>query len=199
MKTSRDLVLAAVFGSVVMVGGALANGTAQAAQDGTSGNIRVAQNIELNVFGGQQYCWYDDAWQGPGWYWCGHAWRTGYGWGGGYGWRGGHAGGGHSGGGRYGGYSSGGGGHVGASARVGVSSRSSAGGRSSVGSRSGGGRPPPVIPAAVIRAATYLTSRQSARNGAASTCSARGVVDLKSITVHAGIARNSMGRSRILF
>jgi hypothetical protein len=30
----------------------------------------------------------DSAWRGPGFYWCGYAWRRGYGWGGGYGWRG---------------------------------------------------------------------------------------------------------------
>ena len=49
-------------------------------------------------FGGQNYCWYDDGWQGPGWYWCGYAWNNGVGWGGGYGWhgwQGGHAGGAH--------------------------------------------------------------------------------------------------------
>jgi hypothetical protein len=27
-------------------------------------------------------------WQGPGWYWCGYAYRTGLGWGGGYEWNG---------------------------------------------------------------------------------------------------------------
>src|SRR5208337_4860639 len=37
-------------------------------------------------WGGQRYCWYDDAWNGPGWYWCNYAWRQGYGWGGPYGW-----------------------------------------------------------------------------------------------------------------
>jgi hypothetical protein len=40
------------------------------------------------VFNGRPYCWYDDGWQGPGWYWCGYAYRTGLGWGGGYGWNG---------------------------------------------------------------------------------------------------------------
>jgi len=48
------------------------------------------------VWLGRQYCWYDDGWQGPGWYWCGYVFRRGLGWGGGYGWhgwRGGHAGG----------------------------------------------------------------------------------------------------------
>ncbi|HKH81122.1 MAG TPA: hypothetical protein VKA03_05865 [Methylovirgula sp.] len=46
-------------------------------------------------WGGQNYCWYDDGWQGPGWYWCGYAWRSGFGWGGGrgwHGWVGGHGG-----------------------------------------------------------------------------------------------------------
>jgi hypothetical protein len=32
-------------------------------------------------YNGRNYCWYYDGWQGPGWYWCGYAWRRGYGWG----------------------------------------------------------------------------------------------------------------------
>ena len=40
------------------------------------------------LYGGRRYCWYDAAWNGPGWYSCGFAWRSGYGWGGGYGWNG---------------------------------------------------------------------------------------------------------------
>ena len=54
------------------------------------------------MYGAQRYCWYGSAWRGPGWYWCGYAWRQGYGWGGplgwngwrrgGYGWRGGYGG-----------------------------------------------------------------------------------------------------------
>ena len=39
-------------------------------------------------FGGRGYCWYLDGWHGPGYYWCGYAFRRGYGWGGGYGWNG---------------------------------------------------------------------------------------------------------------
>jgi hypothetical protein len=42
------------------------------------------------AFGGRNYCWYPNAWRGPGYYWCGYAWRRGFGWGGGYGWRGWH-------------------------------------------------------------------------------------------------------------
>ncbi|WP_249780843.1 hypothetical protein [Bradyrhizobium sp. dw_78] len=45
------------------------------------------------IFGGRNYCWYDDGWHGPGYYWCGYAMRRGFGWGGGEGWRGWHRGG----------------------------------------------------------------------------------------------------------
>ncbi|TMJ06442.1 MAG: hypothetical protein E6G97_00030 [Alphaproteobacteria bacterium] len=40
------------------------------------------------VYLGRNYCWYPDGWHGPGFYWCGYAYRTGYGWGGPIGWRG---------------------------------------------------------------------------------------------------------------
>jgi hypothetical protein len=39
-------------------------------------------------WGGNNYCWYDEGWQGPGWYWCGYAWNRGFGWGGPFGWHG---------------------------------------------------------------------------------------------------------------
>jgi hypothetical protein len=58
--------------------------------------IERAQFIWL----GRNYCWYDDGWNGPGWYWCGQYTVPGIGWGGGYGWhgwRGGHPGGGRPG------------------------------------------------------------------------------------------------------
>src|ERR1700683_3884526 len=72
-------------------------------------------------FGGRNYCWYDNGWQGPGLYWCGYAFLTGSGWGGGAGWHGwrrggggGRPGGGHGGGGgRPGGGHGGGGGRPG--------------------------------------------------------------------------------------
>jgi hypothetical protein len=53
------------------------------------GQARIApvDNVQF-FFGGQNYCWYDSGWQGPGWYWCGYAWRSGYGWGGGMGFHG---------------------------------------------------------------------------------------------------------------
>lgn len=39
------------------------------------------------VWGGYDYCWYDDGWQGPGWYVCDYGpWVSGYWWGGPSGW-----------------------------------------------------------------------------------------------------------------
>ncbi len=59
-------------------------------------------------WGGQNYCWYPVGWHGPGYYWCGYAWRRGFGWGGGRGWHGwghgGHGGWGHGGHGGHGGH-----------------------------------------------------------------------------------------------
>jgi hypothetical protein len=67
--------------------------TAQAAPAGMSGQLGVAAN-SINLieqtqffFGEKEYCWYDDGWHGPGWYWCGYALRQGFGWGGPVGWR----------------------------------------------------------------------------------------------------------------
>lgn len=101
----------------------------------------VLEDVQFYAFGGRNFCWYDAGWEGPGYYWCGYAWRRGFGWGGGFGWngwRGGHggggghassarfvSGGGHGGGGHGG--SHGGGGHGGG------------GGHSGGGSHSGGG------------------------------------------------------------
>ena len=84
------------------------------------GTDRVGQPAPLvdaqYVFGGRNYCWYPSAWRGPGYYWCGYAWRRGFGWGGGYGWRGWGGGRGFRGGGYRGGFHGGGfhgGGHGG--------------------------------------------------------------------------------------
>jgi hypothetical protein len=49
--------------------------------------ISQVENAQF-IFGGQNYCWYDQGWQGPGWYWCGYAFRSGLGWGGGEGFHG---------------------------------------------------------------------------------------------------------------
>ena len=48
-------------------------------------HVAPIENVQF-FWGGNNYCWYDDAWNGPGWYWCGYAWNHGFGWGGGFGW-----------------------------------------------------------------------------------------------------------------
>ena len=47
--------------------------------------VRPAQYYQ---FEGQNYCWYAQGWQGPGWYVCGEEWDSGVGWGGPGGWLG---------------------------------------------------------------------------------------------------------------
>ncbi|HEY1941227.1 MAG TPA: hypothetical protein VGH40_03810 [Roseiarcus sp.] len=63
------------------IGGGAASVAAQSAP------IAPVENVQF-VFGGRNYCWYSSGWRGPGYYWCGYAWRRGYGWGGGWGWNG---------------------------------------------------------------------------------------------------------------
>jgi hypothetical protein len=78
--------------SALALGGVLAIGTAHAGVPGGADAIRAAadggaviEQVQFR-FGGYNYCWYDDGWQGPGWYWCGYAHRVGFGWGGPFGW-----------------------------------------------------------------------------------------------------------------
>ncbi|MGA2494867.1 MAG: hypothetical protein ABSF67_18320 [Roseiarcus sp.] len=64
-------------------------GSAQAAMGGALSSTQVLPVEQAQFFFlGHNFCWYDDGWQGPGWYWCGYAWNNGYGWGGGEGWHG---------------------------------------------------------------------------------------------------------------
>jgi hypothetical protein len=101
--------------------------------DAVYGAGQAPQLEQVQFFwGGRNYCWYPGGWHGPGYYWCGYAWRRGFGWGGPYGWNGwrgggrgyyhgggygghgygGHGFGGHGGGGHgYGGHGGGHGGH----------------------------------------------------------------------------------------
>jgi hypothetical protein len=46
------------------------------------------EKVQYFFFDDEDYCWYDDGWNGPGWYWCGYAGSQGAGWGGPYGWNG---------------------------------------------------------------------------------------------------------------
>ncbi len=64
-------------------------GSAEAAMGGALPSTQVLPVEQAQFFFlGHNFCWYDDGWQGPGWYWCDYAWNTGYGWGGGNGWQG---------------------------------------------------------------------------------------------------------------
>jgi hypothetical protein len=69
----------------------LANSAEAAVGDGVvAGHVQMQLPIEnaAYVYGGHNYCWYDEGWRGPGWYWCGYAFRHGLGWGGAVGWNG---------------------------------------------------------------------------------------------------------------
>jgi hypothetical protein len=116
------------------------------------GAVEITDKAQY-TYNGKSYCWYDDGWNGPGWYVCGEYTVRGVGWGGGAGWHGWtHTGGGTavrggsvtrgrtvSGAGRVGGSGTGGrtgGSHV-SGGRTGGSHAS--GGRTG-GSRTGGGR-----------------------------------------------------------
>jgi len=84
--------LTMVAASALAIGGALSLGPAQAAVQGGAATIRAASEIGAVTeqvqfrWSGHDYCWADDGWHGPGWYWCGYAYRTGFGWGGPIGW-----------------------------------------------------------------------------------------------------------------
>jgi hypothetical protein len=70
--------------------GALGAGPAAAWPSGGLAGLPSAIDVQQAqfFFDGRNYCWYDDGWHGPGFYWCGYSWRRGFGWGGGYGWHG---------------------------------------------------------------------------------------------------------------
>ena len=86
-----------VVGMLALMAGSAGN--ALAAPVDTAGMIRAtAEGSNLlktvgYVWGGQTYCWYDDGWQGPGWYVCDYGpWVSGLWWGGGYHWNNWHGG-----------------------------------------------------------------------------------------------------------
>ena len=106
---------APIMGASVGAAPIVAPGAIRAATD----SLKLTENVQF-FWNGYDYCWYDDGWNGPGWYRCGMDLQSGIGWGGGYGWhnwrgghRGGRGGGGRGGGGGHGGGGHGGGGHGG--------------------------------------------------------------------------------------
>ncbi len=76
-----------------LIAGAGLMGSAQAAPAGLSdGTLSAIEHLSIvepvHTRRGQNYCWYEDGWNGSGWYMCGYAARKGYGWGGPNGWQG---------------------------------------------------------------------------------------------------------------
>lgn len=156
MRHSMTSTLAAIILAGSLPGSARSAPVASAGAQGVANHAAPDSAFPLEeaqyAFGGRQFCWYNNGWQGPGWYWCGYAFRRGYGWGGGYGWhgwRGGHRGygggwhGGHGGGGWHGGGRPGGGGWHGGGrpGGGGFGGGGHGGGRPGGGGHSGGGRP----------------------------------------------------------
>jgi hypothetical protein len=79
----------ALVATVTMMGGMSLMSSPQAAPATPNLTLDRFSIIEpARMWGGQSYCWYDDGWNGAGWYQCGYAKRRGYGWGGPYGWHG---------------------------------------------------------------------------------------------------------------
>ena len=54
----------------------LANTAEAAIGDGVAASHVASQLLPVEkaqfVWGGRQYCWYDNGWRGPGFYWCGY-------------------------------------------------------------------------------------------------------------------------------
>jgi hypothetical protein len=92
-----------ISGLALALGGASAASAAMTTQDAVANDQAAPARLDNAVsyageagqfekaqffWGGRNYCWYPGGWQGPGYYWCGYAWRRGYGWGGPIGWHG---------------------------------------------------------------------------------------------------------------
>jgi len=77
----------------IAIGGVAFAASSQASPLGSLDGARAAIDrlglVEpAHMWADQNYCWYEDGWNGAGWYQCGYVWQKGYGWGGPYGWHG---------------------------------------------------------------------------------------------------------------
>ena len=77
---------ALMFACTIAPAGATVGAAPTALRDAAD-TLLAIENAQF-IWQGRRYCWYDRGWRGPGWYWCGHAWRRGSGWGGPVGWHG---------------------------------------------------------------------------------------------------------------
>src|SRR5262249_52755567 len=86
-KILRGVGISAAFAVVSFLSGAAGGmpvgGSGKAALE----RIGVVEQAQYS-YGGNDYCWYDDGWNGPGWYVCGQYTVRGVGWGGAAGWHG---------------------------------------------------------------------------------------------------------------
>jgi hypothetical protein len=85
----RTILIAAAAAMTIGIASAPAQAFTLPAGGGLSGAgdaVTIIDDAQVFVFGGRPYCFYVDAWNGPGWYRCGYAWRQGIGFGGAYGW-----------------------------------------------------------------------------------------------------------------
>ena len=96
MKTLKHTIIAAA-AALATAGGASAGVMPQLTSGDPSAQLTTAiydpaapVTLEKTAWawGGRNYCWYAGGWRGPGYYWCGYAWRRGFGWGGPIGWNG---------------------------------------------------------------------------------------------------------------
>ena len=84
------------FGATTLLGGRVEAASLPAGNGLNSAidTLGLTEPVQIYVYGGRRYCWYDDGWNGEGWYWCGYQFRRGFGYGGGVGFRGWRGGGG---------------------------------------------------------------------------------------------------------
>src|SRR5690242_776744 len=80
-------ILALIAGASVIASASVAEAmpVVSFSEKGSNPNILT---VQMYTYNGQNYCWYNGGWNGPGYYWCGYAWYPGYGWGGPWGWLG---------------------------------------------------------------------------------------------------------------
>jgi hypothetical protein len=102
MVRKSVLALALLGAASLPLGDAARAGVSEGLFSGTAPRVSQVEFAQFNpldipaaivgglMFGGRRYCWYDDGWHGPGYYWCGYGYNQGYGYGGGEGWQGWH-------------------------------------------------------------------------------------------------------------
>lgn len=87
MRNFSMTLAGALIAGVGFVGSAYAATVGQ--PDGTRAAGEPLTIVEpVHMMGHHNFCWYEDGWNGSGWYQCGYAGLNGQGWGGPYGWNG---------------------------------------------------------------------------------------------------------------